>query len=79
MYSLPDSADMSKEEWIFLMMDVRAYIRAHGAAQFVHDLEDLYPEEYALVVNAIRMKEIKDFNTKKGVLLDAHQGGRKPA
>lgn len=56
-------------DYIFLMQDIRGYIHVFGAEQLIHDLEDLFPQEYALVVDAIRKKEIKDYNKKQGVLL----------
>lgn len=56
-------------DYIFLMQDVRGYIRVFGADQFLHDLHDIFPDEYMLIVDALRRKEIKDFNNKKKAYL----------
>ena len=61
--------DCNEMDWVFLMQDVRGYIRVFGADQFVHDFQELFPNEYEKLLKAVRAKEIKDFNGKKEAYL----------
>lgn len=56
-------------DWIFLMQDIRGYIRMYGAEQLLHDLHELFPNEYQTLVDAVPPHEVKLFNKKKAALL----------
>jgi len=44
-------------EWVFLMQDIRGYIRVFGAEQLLHDFHELFPEEYRLLTDAVQHKK----------------------
>lgn len=59
----------SEMDWVFLMQDIRGYIRVFGAEQLLHDLHALFPDEYQKLVDAVPPHEVKLFNKKKAALL----------
>jgi len=67
--SLSQDSDYQEMDWVFLMQDIRGYIRVFGAEQLLHDLHELFPTEYQKLVEAVPGHEVKLFNKRKAALL----------